>query len=224
MDSDAADVGYGGTLGFNPLAGSPGLWEGRGFWTAPERMKSISLREFRTVMLLLHRFFSGYVSHPNIRTLLVHEDNQGVLSIFNAMVLSIPAMISELKKLRKFLQALEVRKEARWLPSAVNRFADALSRTWRPGDIRVSRRLLRSICRQYDFDLPAFQLRPMNEPLPARLKVVQEQLSKGWGNGRFMLWNPRSTSFQSSSRRSNSTMHRVSSSPLIGLYNPGQCA
>jgi hypothetical protein len=30
MQSDAADVWYGGTLGTDREAGSPGLWEGRG--------------------------------------------------------------------------------------------------------------------------------------------------------------------------------------------------
>jgi hypothetical protein len=43
MHSDAADVGYGGTLGMCTASGYPGLWEGRGLWTTEERARSITL-------------------------------------------------------------------------------------------------------------------------------------------------------------------------------------
>jgi hypothetical protein len=36
MHSDAADVGYGGTLGMESEAGSPGLWEGPGLWATTQ--------------------------------------------------------------------------------------------------------------------------------------------------------------------------------------------
>lgn len=73
MHSDAADVEYGVTLGFNPRAGSPGLWAAQGFWTAEDSLKSITLRVLRAVRLLLHRAFAAYVCNPHFRTLLVHE-------------------------------------------------------------------------------------------------------------------------------------------------------
>ena len=60
--SDTADVGYGGTLGKLQGAGTPGLWEGRGFWTAHDSAESITLGELRVVRLLLQRHFADYVS------------------------------------------------------------------------------------------------------------------------------------------------------------------
>ena len=72
MHSDAANFGYGGTLGKDTKAGSPGLWVGQGFWTAEERSKSITLRELRAVRLLLHQSFANYVSDPHVGLSLIH--------------------------------------------------------------------------------------------------------------------------------------------------------
>jgi hypothetical protein len=58
MHSDAADVGYGGTLGLESEAGSPGLWEGHGLWATAERAEPITLRELRAVRLLLQKHFA----------------------------------------------------------------------------------------------------------------------------------------------------------------------
>jgi hypothetical protein len=53
MHSDAADVGYGGTLGTCSGAGSPGLWKGHGLWAAKERAEPITLRELKAVRVML---------------------------------------------------------------------------------------------------------------------------------------------------------------------------
>lgn len=190
MHSDAANVGYGGALGSNTLAGSQGSWVAQGFWTARDRAESINLRELRAVRLLLQKSFANYASQPQVRQRLVHEDNQAVVHILNAMVSSSPAMMSELRKLQKLLRVLGVQVESRWLPSAVNKYADSLSRTWDPGDTQASEQLVKDICRQYHFDRPAFLMRPLNEPRPARVKQVCEQLQTFWGDGRSRLWNP----------------------------------
>lgn len=71
--SDASDVEFGGTLGTDITAGSPGLWEARGLWSAKERQQSITLKELRTVRLLLARSFAEYVSNPHTWTVLLHE-------------------------------------------------------------------------------------------------------------------------------------------------------
>jgi hypothetical protein len=47
------------------------------------------------------------------------------------------------------LRALGVRMEAWWLPSAVNRYADSLSRQWDPGDVRVTEELVQSLSNAY---------------------------------------------------------------------------
>lgn len=55
-----------------------------------------------------------------------------MVSVLNAMVSMSQVLMAELKKLQALLQALGVKIEALWLPSAVNRFADSLPRTWDP--------------------------------------------------------------------------------------------
>lgn len=106
------------------------------------------------------------------------------------MISAIKSMMVELRKLQKQLVALRVRLDARWLPSAVNRYADAVSRKWNTADVNVSKRLLVTIQQQYNFDRLAFYARPLNEPLPARLKRIGLQMQESWGDGNARLWNP----------------------------------
>lgn len=98
--------------------------------------------------------------------------------------------MSELRKLNKPLVAVGVQLDARWLPSAVNRFEDSLSWMWTPIDVRASDQLLQSIKEQYTLDRPAFCARPLNEPLPARVKQIGEQIQEQWGDGRARFWKP----------------------------------
>lgn len=190
LHSDAADVGYGGTLGFDQAAGSPGLWEGRGFWTAEDRVESITLLELRAVRLLLQRDFADYVSQPKVRRVLLHEDNQAVVYVLNAMVSASRPMMAELRRLQALMRALGVSIEARWLPSAVNRYADALSRVWDPGDARATDRLLRSIREGYRLDHVVFLERPVGETLVARKTYLCTQMEEDWGDGHKRLRNP----------------------------------
>ena len=129
MHSGAADLGYGGMLSSDVLAGSRGFWEGQGFRTAADGVQSIVLWELRAVRMLLQRHFAAYVSRPDVRKLLMHENNQAVCFILIAMVSSCKPMMAELRRLHVMMRKLGVSIEARWIPSAVNRFADALSRT-----------------------------------------------------------------------------------------------
>ena len=103
MHSDASRVGYGGTLGFKLGAGSPGEWSSQGFWTSDDHRSSITLLELRAVRLLLGRAFAHYVRQVKTRRLLLHEDNQAVVAIVNAMVSASKPMMSELRKLQELL-------------------------------------------------------------------------------------------------------------------------
>lgn len=66
-------------------------------------------------------------------------------------------------------------------------YADALSRSWDPGDVRVSRGLFLSIHAQCKFDRPAFWRQPLNEPMPVLVKQMGIQMKKYWGDGRARL-------------------------------------
>lgn len=184
VQADAAIVGYGETLGKDRATGSPGSWVGQGFWTAEDRAQSITLRELRTVRLLLHRSFVGYVSSPTIRQILLHEDSQSVVTILKVMVSAIPPMMAGLRKLRKLLHAFGVQLEARWIPSAVNRFADALFQTWNPQDVVFTCTLVQSLQRPYILNAPLLFSRPLNETRSSMIKQIREQLQQPWDDGR----------------------------------------
>lgn len=105
------------------------------------------------------------------------------------MVSASPTMMSELRKLRKMLHGMGMNIQAKWIPSAVNRFYNSLWRTWNPGDIRKSRRFLRFVCQQNHFDGPLFVLQPMGESVKAMLKKIKAQLEQHWNDGKDHLWN-----------------------------------
>ena len=153
-------------------------------------MQSITLRELGAVRMLLQRHFAAYVSRPDVRKLLLHEDNQAVCFILSAMVSSSKPMMAELRRLYVMMRTLVVSIEARWLPSAVNRFADALSRTWDPGDVQATGNLLASIQDEHRLDSVVFASRPLGETAVARRKYLATQMMEDWGDGRARLWNP----------------------------------
>lgn len=61
-----------------------------------------------------------------------------------------------------------VKIEARWIPSAVNKFADSLSRTSDPGDARATDQLLRSIQTEYGLNQVAFLDKSLGETMVAK--------------------------------------------------------
>lgn len=87
------------------------------------------MHELHEIRLLLSRSFAGFVSHTLISNILVHEGNQAVVWVLNAMISASRTMMSELRKLRALLHGLGIRIQAQWLPSVVNQYADALYRT-----------------------------------------------------------------------------------------------
>jgi hypothetical protein len=83
-----------------------------------------------------------------------------------------------------------VKIEARWILSAVNRYADSLSRQWDPGDVSVAQELVRSLSNAYEIDAVVFPHRPVGDHPIARRKYLQTQMSEDWGDGQARLWNP----------------------------------
>lgn len=109
IHAEAADAGYGGTLGLKEgLTGSPSLWAGQGFWAAADREHLIHLRELRAMRFLLKRHFADFVSRPDVQKVLLHEDNQAAVYILDTMVLAYPAMMVELLQLERLLKVLGV--------------------------------------------------------------------------------------------------------------------
>ena len=190
MHSDASMLGYGGTLGSDLRPGTEGDRRAQGFWTSDDRRSSIALLELRAVRLLLAESFARYVDNPQVRLLLLHEDNRAVVSVINSMFSASKPMMAELRKLNDLLRVYNVTLDARWLPSAVNKFADSLSRTWDPGDVRVTEQVVHNLTNQYRLDHVAFRHRPLNEPMPVRWEYVSRELQSPWIDGRARLWTP----------------------------------
>jgi hypothetical protein len=142
------------------------------------------------VRLLLQRHFASFVAKAETKRILLHEDNQAVMHILNAMVSASRPMMAELHRLEVMLRALGVRMDAQWLPSAVNRYADSLSRQWDPWDVCVMEELVRSLSNAYAPDAVVFPYRPVGEHQIARRKYLQTQMMEDWGDGGARLWNP----------------------------------
>lgn len=105
-------------------------------------------------------------------------------------------MMAELRKLQVLLHVLGVRIEARWIPSAANRFADSLSRTWDPGDARATEALLTSISHEYRLDRIVFAQRPQGEYIVARKKYLKTQMEEDWGTGKLGCGTRRLTCYR----------------------------
>ena len=188
--SDASDLGFGGTWGRRLEAGTPGTYQGQALWCAQERSLNISLRELRAVRLLLLGPFASLARSRSIRRVLLWEDNSGVVSVINRMVSRSPAMMSEPRKLQRLLRSLDVHISAKWLPSAVNRYADKLSRTWNTQDVSLNHWLLEELARTYELTNVPFRYPPTGDHPCALRKQAHQQLMKDWGDGTSRLWNP----------------------------------
>jgi hypothetical protein len=68
----------------------------------------------KAVRLLLHRHLASYVAKADTRQILLHNDNQSVVHILNAMISASRPMMAELRRLETTFHVLGVRVEARW--------------------------------------------------------------------------------------------------------------
>lgn len=128
VHTDASKSGYGGTLGFSLVPGTDGVVRGHGVWDALDRRESINLLELRALRMLPAPRFAAWLKINRIWNLHGFCDNLSVVHIVNAMVSASPAMMKELRLLKRELDTLGVAISLTWLPSALNHLADLLSR------------------------------------------------------------------------------------------------
>ena len=98
----------------------------------------ISIRELRDVRLLLAENFVAQEKDRAVQKLLLWEDNMAVVGAIGKMAGRSVGMVAELRKLHRLLHSLSVYIDARWLPSAVGRYADRLSRRWNLSDVGLT--------------------------------------------------------------------------------------
>jgi Reverse transcriptase (RNA-dependent DNA polymerase) len=180
LHTDAADLGFGGTLGPKGQPGERGLWESQGVWGWEDRAAHITYRELKAVRLLLMGNLGQRVKDAGATKLLLHCDNAAVVHITNAMVSASRPMMRELRLLKRLLDSMGVTIDSQWLPSVANRFADSLSRRFPRDDLRVRRQLRRSVADGMRAPIDAFPYRPLGEHPVFMRKQAYSELASSW--------------------------------------------
>jgi hypothetical protein len=192
VHTDASKFGYGGTLGFTIAAGTDGVVRGSGVSDAEDRREPINLLELRVLRMISAPTFGKWLKSNGIITLSGFVDKSCVVHVVNAMVSDSPAMMKELRQLKRELDELGITISLTWLPSALNYYADLLSQSWDPGDLQCTRTVLRGLL---DGDAvsdatPVFRYRPLNEHPTYLHRSQPEDLNRPWTDGLARLNNP----------------------------------
>lgn len=118
LHTDSSSFAWGGVLNHDPLL------QARGFWTGEDTERHITFKELKAVRLCIESF----LPHCCGRTVLLHEDNQSVVSVLTHLTSRSPAMMTELRKLWWLLDHHDIQLRVRYIRSAANVWADRLSR------------------------------------------------------------------------------------------------
>lgn len=178
VHTDAADVGFGATLNFQDMcSGVRGMYVDQEVWTWKERASAITHRELGAVRLALSRSISKKLADSQITDAVVHNDSKAVVHILNAFVLASPAMMAELRRLKRVLDLLKIRTRWEWVPSAFNRFTHSLSQRLLSRDLQILPRLRRSIEAELQVPRDAFPFRRIGEPPHVNRKLILSELT-----------------------------------------------
>jgi hypothetical protein len=125
------------------------------------------------------------VKKEGISLLRLCVDNSSVVYVTNAFVASSRPMMRELRRLKKVLDKLELQLSSEWIPSIANKFADALSRRFSPGDLVVRQTLRRSVVDGMmapldSFPLPATRRAPRLPPPPVPQRIGIALVPRGY--------------------------------------------
>jgi hypothetical protein len=139
------------------------MWTYQGVWTWQDRAECISVREMRAICLMLMGSLGKRVKAEGTMVLRLCVDNSSVIHVTNAMVASSRSMMSELRRLQFVLDGLQLQLSTELIPSVLNKFADALSKCFVPGDIAIRTQLRRTVADEMRAPLYSFPLRPLGE-------------------------------------------------------------
>ena len=109
--------------------------------------------------------FGARLRHMGVSTVGLQCDNTVTVHVINAMVSASRPMMRELQLLKRELDRSNVHIDARWLPSVLKKYADALSRRFPRGDLRIRRSLRRSVANGMRAPATEFPYRPLGENL-----------------------------------------------------------
>lgn len=134
---DSSSYGWGAVLNDLDTA--------RGFWYDEDRLSHITFKELKAVRYAVESFLPQLIG----RNVLMHEDNQAVVSVVTHLTTRSPQMMEELRKLWYLLDTNDVHLRPRYIRSAANVWADRLSRETDRDDWRFNPRLFAYMNRQW---------------------------------------------------------------------------
>jgi hypothetical protein len=190
MHTDAADVGYCGTLDVNGSPGDPGKWSDQDIWTCQDRAEGISVRELKAIRMILKGNLGERVQREGIKVLRLYVDITSVNYVKRSFVAASRPMMREPRQLKRVLDYLGLQLSSEFLPSILNKYADALSRRFQPGDLAIRRTLRHSVMAGMQAPEVSLTLRLLGEhPVFLRRQCYQE-LAADWLKSEMRLLCP----------------------------------
>jgi hypothetical protein len=175
MQADAAYVGYSGTLDVNGSPGDPGKWSDQGICTWQDRAECKSVRELKAIRMFLVGNLGERVHREGIKVLRLCVAKTSVKFVTRSFVAASCQMTRELRSLKRVLDYLGRQISSEWLPSILNKYADALSRRFKAGDLTIRRTLRFSVMAGMQAPADSFPWRPLGEhPVFMRRQCYQE--------------------------------------------------
>jgi hypothetical protein len=189
-NTDAADVGYGGTLDVNGSPGDPGKWSDQGIRTWHDRAECISVRELKAIRMLHMGNLGERVQRKGIKVLRLCVDNTSVKFVTKSFAAASRPNMRELRQFKRVLDYLGLQLSSEWLPSILNKYAEALSRRFKAGDLSIRRTFWHLVMAGMQAPADSFPLRPLGEhPGFLRRKCYQE-LAADWPKSEMRLLCP----------------------------------
>jgi hypothetical protein len=133
IHTDASMTAHGATLALREQeAGAKGFYECRGYREGSQLNKAhITLLELAIVRLCLKDFLQHWVLRQNA-VIKLYTDNMVTMFGVNKWVSKSPVIMAELRRLHQFCKRHGLELELHHLPSALNLYADRLSRRLQP--------------------------------------------------------------------------------------------
>jgi hypothetical protein len=144
LHCDSSTFGWGGVLN--------GRYPTRGLWTPAQAGLHITEKELRAVRLTVEAF----LPHLRGRRVLLYEDNQAVVAVLSRLTSGSPRLMAELRKLWWLLDSNEVEIRPRYIRSAANVWADALSRETGMAEAEVAQHLFDNAQRRWPHSVDRF--------------------------------------------------------------------
>lgn len=104
-----------------------------------------TLWELQEIPKLLMGPICDMVRHAGLDSLVMHVNNYVVVYVTKRFVRNNRSLMRELRRMKVFLDNVDVRIPSEWLPSFMNIYTDALVRRLAGGDLRIHRSAINSI-------------------------------------------------------------------------------